>query len=116
MNERGTVWAALVTLVICVPMFFVITGVLSSPTYQANYTSRYQAYQAGETAREQAIQQTRRVQAQQWGDTLRTWGMWGGGALAVTAVAGVGGWAVVRWQEERTRRHGMTEQRRVILA
>lgn len=80
---------------------------ISSPTYQDGLTARYQAQE-----------QTRQVQAQEWNATLRAWGQWGGGALAVVVVAGVGGWAAVQWQRERTRRtvaeqEGRTDRRRI---
>lgn len=116
MSERGSVWAAMVTLVVCLPLFLILAHAMTSPVYQSNYSARYSAYQAGETTRRQAEEQTRRVQAEQFGDTLRTWGMWGGGVLSVALVAGAGSYTVVQWQRERTRRHSMTEQRRIALA
>ena len=97
---------------------FLLVAFLSGaiPTMEAEYTTRYLAHQAGETARHLAAQETARVQAAQWGETLRVWGTWGSGALAVVAAAGVAGWVVVRWQEERTARHVVSAQAQVCLA
>lgn len=72
------------------------------------------AYQGGLTARYQAQQQTKQVRAREWGATARVWGQWGAGVV----VALVAGWAVVRWQGERTRREelqqgGATERARI---
>ena len=75
-----------------------LLGALTDPEYQGGLTARYQAQQ-----------QTRQVQAREWGATAREWAQWGGLALAVTAVAGATGWAVVHWQRERTRREGMQQ-------
>jgi hypothetical protein len=116
MSERGHVWAALVTFVVCFPLLLIVANAMTSPTYQAGFTARYEAYQSGRTQRELAEQATRQTQAQERGATLRTWGQWGGGVLAVAVVAGVAGYTIIQWQRERTRRHGMTEQRRVIVA
>ena len=73
------------------------------------YTAQYQSYATAKTAIRQAEERTQQVQAQEWGDTLRTWGMWGGGGLAAVGGLVVVAWAVVQWQEQRTRRHEATE-------
>lgn len=73
-------------------------------------------YQGGLTARYQSQQQTRQVQAREWGETARTVATWGGGALSVAVVVGGLAWAVVRWQEERTRRHTVSAQQAIVLA
>ena len=75
-----------------------LLGALTDPEYQGGLTARYQAQQ-----------QTRQVQAREWGATAREWAQWGGLALAVTAVAGATGWAVVHWQRERTRREELQQ-------
>jgi len=84
------------------------------------YTAQYQSYATAKTAIRQAEERTQQVQAREWGDTLRTWGMWGGGGLAAVGGLVVVAWAVNRWQEQRTRRHEMTEdhttQRHLISA
>jgi len=77
---------------------YLLSTAITDPNYQNNLTARYQARE-----------QTRQVQAQEWGDTLRTWGMWGGGGLAAVGGLVVVAWAVVQWQEQRTRRHEATE-------
>lgn len=100
----GGFLGALLSLGVALYLGYVLLGAMTSTTYQANFTTRYEAYQAGETARELARQQARETEAAQWGETMRTWGTWGGGALAVVAVAGVCCWAFVRGEEERTRR------------
>lgn len=99
------VWFA--ALVFCLLLAAAMLETISSPTYQAGLTARYEAQQ-----------QTRQVETQERNATLRTWGQWGGGALAVGVVVGVGGWATVQWQRERTRRalaeqEGRTERRRI---
>jgi hypothetical protein len=75
------------------------TDAIQNPVYQNGLTSRFDA-----------LQQTKRVQAQEFGDTMRTWGMWGGGGLAVVGGLVAIGWAVNRWQEQRTQRHVATEE------
>ena len=94
----------------CVAVLVLIAMAL--PDVEREYSERYIAQQQQETLRVQAREATARVQAQQWGETARTLG----GVLGGVLVAGVGGWAVVRWQEERSKRHGMTAQERVVLA
>ena len=97
----------LAAIVFCLLLSIAMLDTISSPTYQAGLTARYEARQ-----------QTERVRAEQWGETTRTLGTWGAGALVIVAVAGVGGWAVVEWQRERSRRHvaSVGAQERVILA
>jgi hypothetical protein len=95
--------ALLLSVLLSVALFDAIT----SPTYQEGLTARYTAQQ-----------ETRQVEAREWGETARTWGQWGAGALGVAVVALVAGWAVVRWQGERTRREelqqsGATERLRI---
>lgn len=105
MSGRGSVWAAMVTLVICLPLFLILADALTSP----EVTARYNAYQTGYTARTAEREQTRRVQAEEWNATLRTWGQnvaVAGSVLVV--VAGVTGVLVV-WQRERTKRHVVTQ-------
>ena len=108
--------ATMAALAATVAFLYMLTGAITDPTYQGGLTARYQAQQ-----------QTRQVQAQQQGETERrwaatweTWGKYGFPALAAVAVAGVGGWAVVEWQRNRTRRHEVTEdhttQRHLITA
>ena len=118
MSRVGAFLNVVMSLGAAVLLGIVLVGTITDANYQGSYTARYQAYQAGETARELARQQAREIEAQEWGETLRTWGQWGGGALAVVAVAGVGGWAVVQWQRERTEREklaqtGRTDRRRI---
>ena len=94
-------------VVFCIMLGVAMLDAISNPTYQDALTARYEARQ-----------QTERVRAEQWGETTRTLGTWGAGALVIVAVAGVGGWAVVEWQRERSRRHvaSVGAQERVILA
>jgi hypothetical protein len=84
------------------------------------HTAQYAAYATAKTAIRQAEEHTKAVQAQEWGDTLRTWGMWGGGGLAAVGALAVIAWSVNHWQEQRTRRHEVTEdhttQRHLITA
>lgn len=90
--------------------------IFTSPEYTAQYTQ----YTAAKTAIRQAEEQTKQVQAQQWSNTVRGTVPWLAGGLGAVAVAGVGGWAVVEWQRNRTRRHEVTEdhttQRHLISA
>ena len=88
----------LAAIVFCLLLGIAMLDTISSPTYQAGLTARYEARQ-----------QTERVRAEQWGETQRTLGTWGAGALAVVVIAGVGGWAVVEWQRERSKRHATSE-------
>lgn len=87
------------SLVILVAFLYAFSGAIQNPVYQNGLTSRFDA-----------LQQTKRVQAQEFGDTMRTWGMWGGGGLAVVGGLVAIGWAVNRWQEQRTQRHVATEE------
>ena len=88
----------LAAVVFCVMLSVAMLDTISSPTYQQGLTARYEARQ-----------ETERVRAEQWGETQRTLGTWGAGALVIVAVAGVGGWAVVEWQRERSKRHVASE-------
>ena len=88
----------LAAIVFCVLLAVAMLDAISSPTYQDALTARYEARQAAE-----------RVRAEQWNETARTWGAWGAGALVIVAVTGVGGWAVVEWQRERSKRHVASE-------
>lgn len=101
--------AASLSLIVVVAFLVLFADALTNPTYQNGLTTRYQAQQ-----------QTKQVQAREWGDTMRTWGMWGGGGLAAVGGLLVVAWAVVQWQEQRTRRHEATEdhttQRHLISA
>jgi hypothetical protein len=92
------VTAAFMALLVTGAFLYLLSTAITDPNYQNNLTARYQARE-----------QTRQVQAQEWGDTLRTWGMWGGGGLAAVGGLVVVAWAVVQWQEQRTRRHEATE-------
>ena len=106
-------WRFLGFVVYCAACLAVLALIaMALPDVEREYSERYTAQQQQETLRVQAREATARVQAQQWGETARTLG----GVLGGVLVAGVGGWAVVRWQEERSRRRGMTAQERVILA
>ena len=115
-NGFGSAAAAMLALIICVPMFFVLANAMTNKTYQDGLTDRYSAYAAAETARQQeqtrrvqAQEQTRQVQEEQRGATVRTWSIYGSAALAVVVVAGAMGWGVVEWQRERSKRHEITE-------
>lgn len=88
-----------ITAMACVYLIF------TSPEYTAQYTR----YAAARTAIRQAEEQTERVQAEQWSNAVRSIVPWTAGGLAAVVVAGVGGWAVVEWQRNRTRRHEVTE-------
>ena len=88
----------LLALTACIVFAAMLLGALTNPEYQGGLTARYQARE-----------ETRRVQAREWGATARVWAQWGGLALAVTAVAGATGWAVVHWQRERTRREELQQ-------
>lgn len=91
-------FVSLGSLVLIVAFLFAFTGAIQNSTYQSGLTARYEAQQ-----------RTRQVQAREWGDTMRSWGMWGGGGLAVVGGLVAIGWAVNRWQEQRTQRHVATE-------
>ena len=99
----------LLALAACIVMISMLIGALTNPEYQGGLTARYQARE-----------ETRRVEAREWGETAREWAQWGGLALAASVVVGATGWAVVRWQEERTRREELqqagTTQRALIGA
>lgn len=99
-----------------VVVYVALVQALTSP----ELTARYQAYATARTTIRQAEEQTKRVQAEEWSNTLRGTVPWLAGGLAAVAVVGVGGWAVVQWQEQRTRRHEATEdhttQRHLITA
>jgi hypothetical protein len=88
---------------------YLLSTAITDPNYQANLTTRYQAKQ-----------QTKQVEAREWGTTVRGAAPWIAGGLAVIIVVGVGSWAVVKWQEQRTRRHEVmqdhTTQRHLISA
>ena len=88
----------LLALAACIVFAAMLLGALTDPEYQGGLTARYQARE-----------ETRRVEAEQWGETAREWAQWGGLALAAATVAGATGWAVVRWQEERTRREELQQ-------
>ena len=96
---------ALAAMGFCVWLAVAMLGAITDPAYQGGLTARYEARQ-----------QTEQVQAREWGATARTGLMWGGGALAACVVAGAGGWAVVEWQRERSKRHTTSAQERVVLA
>jgi hypothetical protein len=103
------VTAAIMALLVTGAFLYMLTGAITDPNYQGGLTARYQARE-----------QTRQVQAQQWSNTIRGTVPWLAGGLAAAAVAGVGGWAVVEWQRNRTQRHVATEdhttQRHLITA
>ena len=88
----------LLALAACIAFAAMLTGAITDPNYQHGLTARYQARET-----------TRQVQAREWGETARTWAQWGGLALAACVGVGVVGWAVVRWQEERTRREELQQ-------
>lgn len=90
---------AMGSFVLLMAFLYAFTGAIQNPVYQSGLTARYEAQQ-----------QTKQVQAREWGDTLRTWGMWGGGGLATLGGLVAIGWAVNRWQEQRTQRHVATEE------
>ncbi len=110
MKSSLSILALFVAAMTCLYLIF------TSPEYTAQYTR----YATARTAIRQAEEQTKQVQAQQWSATLRGTVPWLAGGLAAAAVAGVGGWAVVEWQRNRTRRHEVTEdhttQRHMITA
>lgn len=85
-------------LALCLALTYMLISALIAPEYQEGLTARYQARE-----------ETRRVEAQQWGETARAWAQWGGLALVASVVVGATGWAVVRWQEERTRREELQQ-------
>jgi hypothetical protein len=104
--------SVIVAMTATVIVYVALTQALTSPELTARYTARQQAEQVrarqqGETAR-------------RWAETWETWGEYGFPALAFIACAGVGGWAVVEWQRNRTKRHEVTEdhttQRHLITA
>lgn len=94
MSERGTVWAALLTLIVCLPLYLILADAITSP----EVTARYEAREA-----------TRQVQAQEWNETLRTWGQAAATAGSVLVVVGGAAGVLVVWQRERTKRHAMTQ-------
>lgn len=115
--------SAITAMAAVVIVYVALTQALTSPELTARYAARQQA----QTAMYQAQQQAEQVRAQQqgessrrWAATWETWGQYGFPAAAAVAVAGVGGWAVVEWQRQRTRRHEVTEdhttQRHLITA
>ena len=112
MNGFWRLCGFIVYVVACLAILLIVTAAIVQT--QGDTTARYIEQQRQETIREQARQETERVRSVEWNATLRTWGTWGGGALAV----GIGCWAVVRWQEERSKRHiaSVSAQERVILA
>jgi hypothetical protein len=97
-------------------LFAALLTAVTDQTYQAGLTNRWNALQQTERERER----TRQIQAEEWNATLRTYGAWGGGVLVVAVVAAAGGYTVVQWQRERTRRavHAETQatQRALIGA
>jgi len=103
------VYAITLMTVALIVAYYMLMQAVTDPTYQR-----------GKTARELAQQQTRQVQAREWGATVRGSVPWLAGGLATAAVFGVGGWMVVEWQRNRTRRHEVTEdhttQRHLISA
>lgn len=115
--------SAIAAMAAIVIVYVALTQALTSPELTARYAARQQA----QTAMYQAQQQAEQVRAQQqgessrrWAATWETWGQYGFPAAAAVAVAGVGGWAVVEWQRNRTKRHEVTEdhttQRHLITA
>lgn len=94
--KQAAEWLA--TLVFIVVMLYLFENTITDPNYQQGYTARVQAQQ-----------QTKQVEAQEWGATVRGTVPWLAGGLAVAAVFGVGGWAVVEWQRQRTRRAELYE-------
>ncbi len=109
-------WTSLAILTMFAGAMACLYLIFTSPEYTAQYTR----YTAAKTAIRQAEEQTKQVQAQQWSNTVRGTVPWLAGGLAAAAVAGVGGWAVVEWQRNRTQRHVATEdyttQRHLITA
>lgn len=115
--------AALASMAALVIVYYICAQALTSPELTARYNARTQA----QLQAEQARQQTQMVRAQEdgktsrvWAQTWETWGVYGTSAAGVAVVAFVGGWAVVEWQRQRTRRHEVTEvnttQRHLITA
>lgn len=115
--------AAIAAMAAMVIVYYICTQALTSPELTARYNARTQA----QLQAEQARQQTQMVRAQEdgktsrvWAQTWETWGVYGTSAAGVAVVAFVGGWAVVEWQRQRTRRHEVTEvnttQRHMISA
>lgn len=98
-------WTELAVMAMFCAALAALYLIFTSPEYTAQYTR----YATTRTAIRQAEEQTKQVQAQQWSATLRGTVPWLAGGLGVVAVAGVGGWAVVEWQRNRTRRHEVTE-------
>ena len=100
--------AALASMAALVIVYYICAQALTSPELTARYNARTQAQLQAEKARQQA----QMVQAQEagktsrvWAQTWETWGVYGTSAAGVAVVAFVGGWAVVEWQRQRTRRH-----------
>ena len=115
-----TAMAAMAAMVI---VYVALTQALTSPELTARYTARQQAQLQAEQARQQAQMVQAREQgetARAWAQTWETWGVYGTGAAGVAVVAIVGGWEVVEWQRQRTKRHEVTEvnvtQRHMITA
>ena len=115
--------AAIAAMAAIVIVYYICAQALTSPELTARYNARTQA----QLQAEQARQQTQMVRAQEdgktsrvWAQTWETWGVYGTSAAGVAVVAFVGGWAVVEWQRQRTRRHEVTEvnttQRHLITA
>ena len=101
---------AVASLAVLVAFLVMFTDAIQNPVYQNGLTARFDALQQTKRVQAQEWGDTQRVQAQEFGDTLRTWGMWGGGGLAVVGGLVAIGWAVNRWQEQRTQRHVATEE------
>jgi hypothetical protein len=103
------VTAAFMALLATGAFLYLLSTAITDPNYQANLTTRYQARE-----------QTRQVQAQQWGATVRGTVPWVAGGVAVVGGLVAIGWATVKWQEQRTKRHEATEghmtQRHLITA
>ena len=102
----GFIWAAF-CLFVAVYLGYVVVGTVTSPTYQGNYTARYEAYQAGETARAQARAETERVQAEQWNATLRQWAWPAAAGVTLVVVAVQAGRTFRHRESERTRRRAL---------
>ena len=107
---------AMATMLAIVVVYVALAQALTSP----ELTARYAAYASARTAIRQAEEQTKQVQAEEWSNTVRGTIPWLAGGLAAVVAAGAGGWAVVQWQEQRTKRHEASEenttQRHLITA
>lgn len=115
--------AAIAAMAAMVVVYLIFANTITSPELTSRYNARQQAQLQAEQARQQAEMVRAQQQAktsQRWAQTWEVWGVWGTGGMAAAVIAGVGGYAVVQWQRDRTKRHVATEyystQRHLISA